>query len=44
MLDELMREVQAITETYAFIRGMTDLDRTDHALRFRLSIDQTMFI
>ena len=44
MLDDLMQEVQVIIESYAFIRGMTDLDRTDNALRFRLSIDQTMFI
>ena len=44
MLDDLMREVQTIAESYAFIRAIADLDRTDNALRLRLIIDETMFI
>ncbi|MHC1744030.1 MAG: hypothetical protein AB9873_13495 [Syntrophobacteraceae bacterium] len=44
MLDALMYEVQAILGAYGFIRAVADLDRTDNALRFRLIIDETMFI
>ncbi len=44
MLDELMREIRAIAESYALIRAIADLDRTDNALRLRLIIDETMFI
>lgn len=44
MLDDLMREAQTIADSYVFIRAMADLDRTDNALRFRLIIDETMFI
>jgi len=44
MLDELLHEAQTIAESYAFIRTMADLDRTDNALRLRLIIDETMFI
>ena len=39
-----MREVQTIAKSFAFIRAVTDLDRTDNALRLRLIIDETMFI
>ncbi len=44
MLDDVMREVQAILGAYGFIRAVADLDRTDNALRFRLIIDETVFI
>ncbi|MFZ0928210.1 MAG: helix-turn-helix domain-containing protein [Syntrophobacteraceae bacterium] len=44
MLDDLMQEVQTIADSYAFIRAIADLDRTDNALRLRLVIDETMFI
>jgi hypothetical protein len=44
MLDDLMREVQTIARSFAFIRAVTDLDRTDNALRLRLIIDETMFV
>jgi hypothetical protein len=44
MLDDLMQEAQTIAESYGFIRAIADLDRTDNALRFRLVIDETMFI
>ncbi len=44
MLDDQMREVQTIAESYAFIRAFADLDRTDNAIRRRLIIDETMFI
>jgi hypothetical protein len=44
MLDDLMQEVQTIAKSYAFIRAIADLDRTDNALRLRLIIDETMFI
>ncbi|MEM5790399.1 MAG: hypothetical protein AAGU11_24015 [Syntrophobacteraceae bacterium] len=44
MLDDLMQEVQTIAKSYAFIRGIADLDRTDNALMLRLIIDETMFI
>lgn len=44
MLDELLHEAQTIAESYAFIRAMADLDRTDNAIRLRLIIDETMFI
>jgi hypothetical protein len=43
-LDDLMLEVQTILGAYGFIRAVADLDRTDNALRFRLIIDETMFI
>ena len=44
MLDELLREVQAIVQSYAFIKAISDLDRTDNALRLRMIIDETLFI
>ncbi len=44
MLDDLIREAQAVVESFGFIRAVADLDRTDNALRFRLIIDETMFI
>jgi hypothetical protein len=44
MLDELLREVQAIAQSCAFIKAISDLDRTDNALRLRLIIDETLFI
>lgn len=44
MLDGLIQEAQTIALSYAFIRAMADLARTDSALRFRLIIDETMFI
>jgi hypothetical protein len=42
MLDGLMQEVQIIAESYAFIRAMVDLDRTDNALRLRLALRDTV--
>jgi hypothetical protein len=44
MLDDLVQEAQTIAESYAFIRAIADLDRTDSALRLRLIVDETMFI
>jgi hypothetical protein len=39
-----MQEVQTIAKSYAFIRAIADLDRTDNALRLRLIRDETMSI
>lgn len=44
MLDGPLREVEALVQAHAFLRSFIDLDRTDHALRFRLIIDETLFI
>ncbi|WP_244085357.1 hypothetical protein [Desulforhabdus sp. TSK] len=44
MLDDLLQEAQSILHVHAFIRSIVDLDRTDNALRFRMIIDDTMFI
>ena len=44
MLDELLRQAETLVQTHAFLRAIADLDRTDHALRFRLIIDETLFI
>jgi len=44
MLDELLQEAQSIARSCAFIRTISDLDRTDNALRLRLIIDETLFI
>ncbi len=44
ILDDILAEARTIAGTYAFVRGIADLDRTDNALRFRLIIDETMFV
>jgi len=44
MLDDLMQEAHAVAESYALIRAVADVDQTDNALRFRLIIDDRMFI
>ncbi|MGA7874104.1 MAG: hypothetical protein WCA08_00445 [Desulfoferrobacter sp.] len=44
MLDDLLREAEALVRAHAFLRAVADLDRTDNALRFRLIIDETLFI
>ena len=44
MLEGLLQEVQTIARSCAFIRAISDLDRTDNALRLRLIIDETLFI
>ena len=44
MLDDLLYEAQLLVKTCAFIRDLVDLDRTDNALRFRLVINDTIFI
>ncbi|MHC1725046.1 MAG: hypothetical protein AB9866_03310 [Syntrophobacteraceae bacterium] len=44
MLDDLIMEAQNIAKSYSFISTLADLDRTDHAVRLRLIIDETMFI
>jgi hypothetical protein len=44
MLDELLRQAETLVQAHAFLRAIADLDRTDNALRFRLIIDETLFI
>lgn len=44
MLDELIREAQQALIHFSFIRFLTDMDVTDHALKLRLVIDSGMFI
>lgn len=44
MLDALLQEARYLAGTCAVIRSLIDLDRTDNALRFRLVINDTIFI
>jgi len=44
MLDDLPREAQTVARSFAFIRAVANIDRTDNAVMFRLIIDETMFI
>jgi len=44
MLDELLREAETLLHHHAFLRSISDLDRTDNAIRFRLTIDETLFV
>lgn len=44
MLDDLLRQAEELVQAHAFLRSIADLDRTDNALRFRLIIDETLFI
>ncbi len=44
MLDTLLQEARYLSGTCAVIRSLVDLDRTDNALRFRLVINDIIFI